>query len=201
MPVIRYATSIVRFFGCFTFILLLCTNAEAQAGGTDAPSLKGLRGVYVLVNDIRQDAQQDGLTPPAVKTRSELRLRQSGIRVLETSEWIKTAGTPCVIVNVGTIKYSGTYAFTLEVVLIQQAFLARNKNIKVVDCATWSESTIGVSSPSNLSNIVIRAVDEYVDKFCNAYLAMNPKVSQKTSLPAIRVAGKERKVRGIPARP
>jgi hypothetical protein len=45
-------------------------------------SLRGLHGVYVLVEDLRPEVEQAGLTVAMIRTDAELKLRLAGIRVL-----------------------------------------------------------------------------------------------------------------------
>src|SRR5438874_1872074 len=61
----------------------------------DTPDvLKGLKGVYVLVEGIAQDATQDGLRTIDLRTDTELKLRTAGIRVLSHDEVRKESGRP-----------------------------------------------------------------------------------------------------------
>ena len=84
-------------------------------------SLRGLPGVQVLIEDIRPDAQADGLSQEAIRTAVELILRSSGIRVLTQSERLETPSKPYLSVHVGTDKHaSGQYSFNARVELHQQ---------------------------------------------------------------------------------
>ena len=48
--------------------------------------LKGLYGVSIIINDIEKDAEGDGLRKADIQTAVELKLRQSGIKILTSEE-------------------------------------------------------------------------------------------------------------------
>ena len=62
-------------------------------------SLRGLPGVQVLIEDIRPNAQADGLSQEAIRTAVELILRSSGIRVLTQSERSEMPSKPYLYVH------------------------------------------------------------------------------------------------------
>jgi hypothetical protein len=54
----------------------------AQTRDQQRESLRGLQGVEVVVEDIKPDAQMDGLSQESIRATVELILRSKGIRVL-----------------------------------------------------------------------------------------------------------------------
>src|SRR5947207_10859466 len=67
-------------------------------------TLAGLNGAAVLIEQIRDDAQHDGLWTGQVQTDVELRLRQAGIPVLTEEQMLAAPGSPYLYVNINTYK-------------------------------------------------------------------------------------------------
>jgi hypothetical protein len=112
--------------------LVLTCPAAFQAFGSDSKfdreTLHGLQGVHVVVENIDQNAERDGLTEHQVQTDVELRLRQSGIRVLSEEERLATPGRPYLYINVNTFKNNDMefYVYSITVELNQNVWLSRN---------------------------------------------------------------------------
>ncbi len=83
-------------------VLLLGTmaaGARAQSGEKERMSLAGLRGVYVVVSDIKEEVQRAGLRKEDVLTDVELRLRRAGVPVLSRAEWANDPAAPMLYVD------------------------------------------------------------------------------------------------------
>jgi hypothetical protein len=65
------------------------------------------------------------------------------------------------------------WPYSLDVEVIQAAALTRDPSITVLLATTWSVSAFGYTSKPNVRNLREDIKDE-VDKFINAYLAVNP---------------------------
>src|SRR5215831_8551620 len=86
-----YPGGCMKYVVVIAALLMVLTTGQdlslAQKRDSDArESLKGLPGVTVLIEGIKEDAQADGLSTEAVRTAVELALRSSGIRILTASE-------------------------------------------------------------------------------------------------------------------
>jgi hypothetical protein len=174
-----------RFLAVGVIAVLMVTRpalSVPQDGETSvsiyAPDgLKGLAGVYVLVEDVNREAEADRLRREEIQTDVELKLRQSGIQGLTYEEALKTPGLPqlSVIVNAMKTKDASMYAYTASVELLETVTLQRNPKIKIGGASTWkTPSIVGVIPASRVSDL--RAdVKDMVDKFCNAWLTANPK--------------------------
>jgi hypothetical protein len=142
-------------------------------------TLRGLPGVYVAVEALDPDVQQDGLTKATLQADAELRLRMAGIRVLSREEWAKTQGGPVCYIDVSIVKDVGLtdvldfdlYAFEVSVELHQDVALVRDMAVKVLS-PTWSASYVGFT---NTLPRIRTKVTELVERFINAYQAVNPK--------------------------
>ncbi len=138
-------------------------------------TLKGLGEVYVLVEELKPDAERDGLSRSQLQTDAEGRLRRAGIRLLKQEETLNTPGTPTLYIRVTTSKSDGgMYAFSIEVRFQQSVFLDREPTIFHFSAPTWETSTVGTVGADNLRT-VMDIVRNAVDRFVNAYGSVNPR--------------------------
>jgi hypothetical protein len=124
----------------------------------------------VLVEDLDSQIERDGLSASQIKTDVELRLRRNGIKVDDNSRNYLD-----VFVKVLKAQPPGPrgYAYSIDVTVIQPALLERDKS-PVPLATTWQAGVLGTLSPESLRDIRGFVLD-YVDKFINDYLAVNPK--------------------------
>lgn len=149
-------------------VLLVAANAAtAVDAGFSRASLKGLKGVQVLVEPLQTEVEQGGLNKASIQTDVELKLRQAGITVL-TEE-----GTPYLYIDVNTSSGS-LYAYFVGVKLCQTVRLDRDPSIQVLLATTWDVGEVGTVGRVNLRSIRDR-IKDLVDMFINAYLSVNPK--------------------------
>ena len=72
----------MRYVVMAMLMTLICLDLSvAQTRDQQRDSLQGLRGVEVVIESLRPDAQADGLSQEAIRTAVELILRSKGIRV------------------------------------------------------------------------------------------------------------------------
>lgn len=148
-------------------------QTEAKRG-----SLRGLKGVGVVVEALQPEAEREGLTKSQLRTDVELALRQAGIRVLSEEESLAEPGGPYLYINLNTVKSEVLYAFvsysfSLQISLRQDATLTRDPSIKV-NAMTWQTSVLGSVSAANLQDLR-KTLRDSLDQFINDYLAVNPK--------------------------
>lgn len=165
-----------RGFQCAALLALLGARFLVAAD-TDyyRRSLVGLRGVQVIVEPLRPEAEARGLTTALLQTDAELRLRKAGIRVLTRQESEQAPGNPYLYVNVAITTGSIYWGDSLHVSLRQTVLLERDTAVRI-DAETWDASSGGgIYLPENIAQKVRGAIDDLVDQFVNAYLAANPK--------------------------
>ncbi len=164
----------LRWIGLFTLLLVLLTGSNAAADiEYERETLRGLRGIRVVVERLPPEAERDGLTRSTIQTDVELKLRQAGIPLLSRAD--RPPGSPYLYVNVNTYQSRvGLYAFSVQAGLVQFVILERNRNI-TSQATTWEATgSVGAVGSEKLSE-VRNAVRDMVDEFINAYLAVNPK--------------------------
>lgn len=165
---------------CFWLALIFSASAQTFLDG-QRESLRGLKGVELVMEVINPEAERKGLTRSQLQTDVELRLRKAGIKVLTRQERLKTPGYPFLYVNVSTVKtpetlgglLGGLYGYSISVELREKVILARNRSIETY-AATWSKGVVGTVGADKLRS-VREGVGDLVDEFINDYLAMNPR--------------------------
>jgi hypothetical protein len=179
---IKRRTAAVLSFAILSSLMALAALPPVLAIEDDEyarSTLRGLPGVYVAVVALDPDVQQDGLTKATLQADAELRLRMAGINVLSREEWAKTQGGPVCYIDVSIVKDVGLtdvldfdlYAFEVSVELHQDVALVRDTAVKVLS-PTWSASYVGFT---NTLPRIRTKVTELVERFINAYQAVNPK--------------------------
>jgi hypothetical protein len=164
--------------------LLAAATISAQDNpNLDRRTLRGIKGVLVYAG-VAKDIEEAGLRTHVVKTDTELKLRQAGIRVLEThAEFRSTPGSPMLVVAVEGVSHTGAYGFSLSVSLSQNVVLQRDPSLRPVgefrgaafSADTWNTATVGVQI-GNPSETIRSSVKDLVDQFVNAYLSANHKL-------------------------
>lgn len=139
-------------------------------------SLRGLKGVYVLIEVLDPDTEEDGLRKSQIQTDVELKLRLAGIKVLTEEERFKETGAPFLYVAINILRRDSglSYVFFTNVSFQQLVCLVRNKNIYVF-AKTWDEGVLGHGGIGNIANFIRDSVKDKVDIFINDYLSVNPK--------------------------
>jgi hypothetical protein len=152
-------------------------NPQVKYVEKQQDTLRGVSSVYVLVEKLDQAIEQMGLTRVALRTDVELQLRQYGIKVLDSDEWMATPTAPDLYLKVNVMPLTEdpipVLAVSIEVRLDQQVWLVRDPTVRC-SAATWHTSTVWRIPRARL--LAMReVVKDQVSKFINDYLAVNPK--------------------------
>ena len=135
-------------------------------------TLRGLVGVLVIVENIKQDAEEAGLTIPQLQLAVEQQLAQGGVRVLEHDEWRTAEGRPWLYVSINTVKVVTSYFFSIDVQLKQEVALRRDASI-MTSSATWEMGSIGFVTAEEISSKIPEFVSVYVADFISDYIVAN----------------------------
>jgi hypothetical protein len=164
----------IRFF--LPCALLLCSLAPARASDSeiDRASLKGLTGVFVLVEDLNPAEEQAGLKTADIQADAVQKLQAAGIPLLSKDQDIQTPGMPTLYISVSIASSTATdlWPFSIDVNLEQQATLKRNPDTFVPTAVTWHVGSLGAVDKSNIRSVRDR-VSEQIAKFVNAYNKVN----------------------------
>lgn len=155
-------------------LISLNLSASGQDDETTRPTLRGLQGVFVHVEPLDPQVEQDGLTKNQIQADTESRLKSAGIKVLTREEFLQLSGHPYLYVgvNISILKTQITrYLFYIRIELNQEVVLVRTPERKL-STVTWSAGGWGIDF--SLDNIR-QTIKTQVDKFINVYLAENRK--------------------------
>lgn len=161
-------------------ILTACLTATTTNAQVDSnlsrPSLKGLKGVYVVVEDISMDATKDGIFRDTITTNTELLLRQNRIPILSEEDWKTQPTTGAMLyVKLSALKYPGRglYMYAAHLEVRQWVTLPRGDKAKVVPAVTWfSTGKLGFVGDEKIRTMY-EVLDDEVKQFANAYLSQN----------------------------
>ena len=168
----------IRWIPAFVMIIILISEGMGYCASESAKeSLRGLKGVCVVVEDLDPNIEKDGLHENSIKTDVELKLQMSGIKVLTWEEIVKEPGLPNLYVRVNTFKRgTNLYAYHIDVELHQNVLLERDPKIVRVGATTWRAAGMtGTISTEHNVNLLRNTVNNQVEQFINDYLAVNPK--------------------------
>lgn len=155
-------------------LLNMTTFSLAAYHSIQRESLRGLKGVYVSVENLTPEIQKDGLTKDRIQGDVELMLRTAGIKILSKEEWFDEEGGPSLYVNANVLKLSATreYVYSVNISFKQTVYPIR-KPMEITGAATWSVGGIVGITP-DLGKIRA-SIKEQVDEFIKAYWSVNPK--------------------------
>lgn len=166
-------------------LLLLACGVNGVAG--DAESLKGISGIWVLVENLDPDLLKAGLTKGELRADIEDRLRESGIAVKPPSA---SGSGPFLYLELTDIsvpaggkrkskpnaKSNGRHEGTALYVRLelQQAVALKRAPASSLLSDTWRQSMIGYAEPSRAGGTARGWVKELTDRFIKSYLMANP---------------------------
>jgi hypothetical protein len=153
---------------CMLLIGSISPSVQAQAHH-DVKTLKGIRAVWVLVENFSDGAKVLGLSKETTKTDVELKLRLAGMRVVTEEEGFKLPGGPYVYVVVNLTDTAS--AASVDISLNQDAKLESNDEI-VTGVDTWSRGVV-IAHPGLQG--IRDSIKDLVDTFLNDWLSVNPK--------------------------
>lgn len=136
--------------------------------------LSGIKEVKVVVSDIAADAKQDGLDSDAIKTAVELRLRQSGIPVVNSlsTDGSKPSVYLDVTINTLAVNDGASYVYSLEMYMYEYVTIYRSAPEKIM-ADTWDTGNYGIIGKDKIS-VIRDTINNMSDKFANEFLAQNP---------------------------
>ncbi len=163
--------------------VLVVAACRTTALAADTQSLKGISGLWILVENLDADLQQFGLTKEELHAEIEDRLGLGGIAVEPPSA---SGAGPFLYLAVANIAVpppgkrklkakARPAGITLYVRLeLQQAVvLKRNPSASLLS-DTWHQSLMGYTEPARAGETARKWVQELTERFVRAYRAANP---------------------------
>ncbi len=157
-------------------ILTLDSPIFGVNGRSNRATLRGLKGVGILVEQLPPEVEREGLVRNQLQVETESKLRMAGVKVLTKEECSKTPGEPYLYININVNlakTESEIYPYTIDAMLIQKVSLLQAPE-QITYAVTWSTGGVGSIGKPILSQLR-ESVAEVVDLFINAYLGENPK--------------------------
>ncbi|MHB9038340.1 MAG: hypothetical protein ACYC64_16925 [Armatimonadota bacterium] len=154
-------------------ILGLAASGAVWGARTDfeLESLRGLNGVYVVVQSLSPDMVKDGLTVNALSAAINKRLSAAGIKLLAKSDTLSPKDGVLLIALSSVKSKTGVHACSIDAELIQATALARYPD-KLSPATTWASGIVAVVSPENVSHLS-DTVCELIDEFVHDYNSAN----------------------------
>jgi hypothetical protein len=133
--------------------------------------LKGLKGIYIIVADMKREVEKTGLTKELILRDAELQLRRAGIKIMSKDEWAKEPASQFLSIGVDAfISPQGLVTGQASVSLFEKVILLRSPDIVFTE--TWAAKNIF----QNSQPIMVRYnIKDKIDSFIDDYLAVNPK--------------------------
>jgi hypothetical protein len=164
----------IRFLLPAALLVWSVAPVKASDSEIDRASLKGLQGVFVLVEDLNPPEEQAGLKSADIQADAEQELKAAGIPLLTKTQNIDTPGMPTLYISVSVASSTATdlWPFSIDVNLEQQATLKRSPDTFVPTAITWHVGSIGAVDKSGIGSIRDR-VNEQIARFVTAYFRVN----------------------------
>jgi hypothetical protein len=149
--------------------LLLLPPATRAAGDAviDRTTMKGLKGVAVVIEILNPEFEKLGITRDALITRLLGQLHTDGIT-------IDPGAHEFIGVRINAVRVNrGSFAVSMSLGLYQSVLLSRNHDLNT-STQTWEVESVLMSDTKQLLNACAETADELADHFATAYHSVNP---------------------------
>jgi hypothetical protein len=153
------------------FLLIVMVTVAHATGERD--NLKGLKGVFLVIDPLSPDLEKRGVTRDELQTRLVVKLRQAGIGIVSVKEASRTPGQPILQLKVASVKKTTGDGFVIQLWMNEKVIFDRDRS-RIVHGITWIQTTIAFDGELQ-SRGIYDSVDEVLNEFINDYLAANPK--------------------------
>jgi len=150
--------------------LLMIPAGLGVAGDSplERATLRGLKGISIVVDPLDQQLVQGGLSATAFRIRIEDRLREADIPIDSNAH--EFLGLHVVSVRAKRMPVS----MCLALAFYQPVVLSRDSTIRTAT-STWNVETVLMSGEKVLQGSANASLEELVDEFIRAWRAVNPK--------------------------
>jgi hypothetical protein len=151
-------------------VLLLAAALPVAAGDAaiDRATLRGIKGVGVVIDTLDAEVVRIGLTANALQARIEKRLDHAGVPV--TKDAAEFVGLRIMQVH----DKKGPYGLCISAGVYQPVLLSRDHNVKTAT-ATWDVQTVVVADPKLVQEAAMTSIDDLIEAFATAWKSANPK--------------------------
>ena len=146
----------------------------------ETKSLKGLAGVFVVVETLAPDITHDGLSADGLRDTISSHLTTGGVKLLSEDQ-LSQPGGAIFYVSITSVKNdAGLYACNVHAEVIQAAALTRDPKI-LTPATTWTSGTVGIVGASNVKQLN-GTVADIADEFVKDFLSVNSKQEIKPKI-------------------
>lgn len=162
----------ILFFS-LALMLVASFSANADWAKTESETLKGIKNLYVTIENLHPDAAEIGLNTTMLRKDIEDKLKTTGITVpfalIGNDEPYLN-----VVITVHYDKEKDFVYYALHISLLQPVVLANTSNLSCYG-RTWFVSSAGGASKKEAVQIIRQDINKKIDAFVKDYLAVNPK--------------------------
>jgi hypothetical protein len=146
---------------------LLVSNAwGAGDGKLDRETLRGVKAVSVVIDDIAPWIAEQGLRPDPLREEIEGRLRRAGLAIdANAKEFV-------ALRVVGVHAKKGPFALSFTLGLYQPVLLSRDQTVRTAT-QTWEVVSVLLAEPKAVSGSAMETVDEVTGRFVEAWRSVN----------------------------
>ena len=136
-------------------------------------SLEGLKSLCVLVLDIDDEAEANGLQEEQIYFEVTLQLAKKGFSIIPADGYEGSKDSAYLYVFINTLNTDGlTYIYNLGLSLSQEAALIRNPKIAVA-ASTWKSEELGIVATASAATLR-ESIRAKVEEFIQDHIAANP---------------------------
>lgn len=148
--------------------LLVAFPAHAGDATLDRATLKGIKAVGVIIDQLPPDLPKEGVTAEVLQARLTQRLAEAQIP-------IDSAAKEFVGIRASSVRDArGPYALSMSIGLYQPVTLVRDSNVRAAP-QTWEVDTVAMAAPKLLYRAAMDSVDELAARFIAAFRSVNPR--------------------------
>jgi hypothetical protein len=147
-------------------------DVVTQDPSLDLAALRGVEHVCIIVRDIPDEAEANGLAEKQVYFEVAIRLSRAGVDVVPRDRLEEWPDTALLYVSVNLLDLDGlSYVYNLGVSLTQAVTLVRDPAV-AVNASSWKIEELG-RVPIAESWRLLESVGEKIDVFVSEYQAAN----------------------------
>lgn len=146
-----------------------------EASEAELSILRGLKGVFVSVDEFCGDIKESGLTERDILELVQRRLKKEGIKVLSREEVLQAAGRPnlSAVVKIIKDKNSNLCAINITLQLREEVFLEREIEGLKSGCVSWQVSELVLCTTKELGERIQNDVSQYAERFAKEFVSAN----------------------------
>ena len=166
-------------------LLISIFMAGPYSSAADRDTLVDVTGVAVIVEEISEDAEKDGLSAGYLKKLVEEKLTDAGVMVLEERKWFSVFGGAYLLVKfIGSKSSSEQYYIVFVDIELHQTVVLFGKKLGeniTTAASTWSTGKLFSCRAPGLKECVGATVGQLTDIFIDDYKTVNTKQQDQSS--------------------